>query len=117
MFRLRKRRRTCTRSTSVRNTYRERPLAVFFLFVTRLLLLLVILYEMEADSTPLISSFIIRFVVDEPPTQPLAYHGTIRHIQTAEEMNFTHWHEATEFMHRFVQLTDLLPPSSLASNP
>ena len=72
---------------------------------------------MEADPAPLISSFIIRFVVDESPTQPLAYHGTIRHIQTAEEINFTHWYEATEFMHRFVQLTDLLPPSPLISNP
>ena len=63
---------------------------------------------MEADPAPLISSFIIRFVLDETPAQP-KYHGTIRHIQTAEEINFTEWHEATEFMHRFVQLADLLP--------
>ena len=63
---------------------------------------------MEADPAPLISSFIIRFVLDETPVQP-KYHGTIRHIQTAEEINFTEWHEATEFMHRFVQLADLLP--------
>jgi hypothetical protein len=68
------------------------------------------LYAMEADPAPLISSFIIRFVLDETPVQP-KYHGTIRHIQTAEEINFTEWHEATEFMHRFVQLADLLPPS------
>jgi hypothetical protein len=66
---------------------------------------------MEANPQPLISSFIIRFVLDETPAQPVAYHGTIRHIQSAEEVNFIEWHEATEFMHRFVQLADLLPPS------
>lgn len=67
---------------------------------------------METDSTPLISSFIIRFVVDETPSEALSYHGTVRHIQTAEEISFAEWHEATEFMHRFVPLADLLPPIS-----
>ena len=82
------------------------------MFVTRLLPPSVILYAMEADPAPLISSFIIRFVVDEQPAQPLAYHGTIRHIQTAEEINFNHWREVTEFMHRFVKLDELQPPST-----
>jgi hypothetical protein len=77
---------------------------------------LVILYEMEADSAPLISSFIIRFVVDEPPAQPLTYHGTIRHIQTAEEVNFNEWREVTEFIYRFVQLDELQPPAPSISN-
>ena len=67
---------------------------------------------MEADPAPLISSFIIRFVLDETPAQALAYHGTIRHIQTAEEINFNHWREVTEFMHRFVKLDELQPPST-----
>ena len=67
---------------------------------------------MNATSLPLISSFIIRFVLDETASQP-TYHGTIRHIQTAEEMNFTEWHEATEFMHRFVLLDELQLPASL----
>jgi hypothetical protein len=65
---------------------------------------------METDSTPLISSFIIRFVVDETPSEALSYHGTVRHIQTAEEINFTEWCEATEFMYRFVQIDELQPP-------
>lgn len=67
---------------------------------------------MEANTLPQISSFIIRFVLDETPVQPATYHGTIRHIQTAEEINFNEWHEATEFMHRFVQLDELQPPST-----
>lgn len=32
------------------------------------------------------------------------YHGTIRHIQNAEEINFNEWKEAVEFMRRFVPL-------------
>lgn len=66
---------------------------------------------MEASSLPQISSFIIRFVVDAPPDCP-TYHGTIRHIQTAEEINFNEWHEALEFMRRFVKLDELQPPST-----
>lgn len=64
---------------------------------------------MDATSQPLISSFIIRFVLDEAANQP-NYHGSIRHIQTAEEIHFTDWREATEFMHRFVHLAELQPP-------
>jgi len=66
---------------------------------------------MEASPSPLISSFIIRFVMNEQPSKVMAYHGTIRHIQTAEEINFHEWCEATEFMHRFVKLDELQPPS------
>lgn len=85
-------------------------------FVTPLLPLSVIVYSMESAALPLISSFIIRFVSDETPARPNAYHGTIRHIQTAEEINFHQWCEATEFMHRFVHLDEFQPPST-AENP
>lgn len=71
---------------------------------------------MEATPTPLISSFIICFVVDETPSDVAAYHGTIRHIQTAEENNFHEWREVTEFIYRFVQLDELKPPSPSISN-
>jgi hypothetical protein len=64
------------------------------------------------EAPPLISSFIIRFVVDETPKHSAAYHGTVRHIQTAEEINFNEWREALEFMHRFVKLEELQPPST-----
>ncbi len=79
--------------------------------VTPLLPPSAILNTMEATTLPQISSFIIRFVLDETPAQPTAYHGTIRHIQTAEEINFHEWREATDFMHRFVPLAELQPPS------
>ena len=65
---------------------------------------------MDAVTPPQISSFIIRFVLDETPDQPPAYHGTIRHIQTTEEINFHEWREAAEFMHRFVKLDELQSP-------
>jgi hypothetical protein len=76
---------------------------------------------MDAITPPLISSFIIRFVMEEVSMESSAYHGSIRHIQSAEEINFNEWHEATEFMHRFVQLEDLQQPPSpknpLVPNP
>ena len=65
---------------------------------------------MDAIPTPLISSFIIRFVMDETSAEKLAYHGTIRHIQNAEEINFNEWKEAVEFMRRFVPLENTEKP-------
>jgi len=62
---------------------------------------------MNPDAAPQIYSFIIRFVVEDAPhvegAQP-AYHGAIRHIQTAEELNFNEWGEAVEFIRRFVPI-------------
>jgi hypothetical protein len=59
---------------------------------------------MKPDPAPTIYSFIIRFVVEEG--SPPAYHGAIRHIQSAEEMIFNEWHEAVDFMRRFVPIED-----------
>ena len=67
---------------------------------------------MDAILPPLISSFIIRFVMEETSAEKPAYHGTIRHIQNAEELNFNEWREAMEFMHRFIQLDELQAPPS-----
>jgi hypothetical protein len=64
---------------------------------------------MMPDSLPTIYSFIIRFVVEDNAAdheQP-TYHGAIRHIQSAEELNFSEWREAVEFMRRFVPIEDL----------
>jgi hypothetical protein len=65
---------------------------------------------MNSDATPTIYSFIIRFVVDDATivggTQP-AYHGAIRHIQSAEELSFNDWTEAVAFMRRFVPIENL----------
>jgi hypothetical protein len=67
---------------------------------------------MDTGTLPLISSFIIRFVMEELSAEKPTYHGTIRHIQSAEEINFNEWREATDFMHRFVQINELRPPFS-----
>ena len=62
---------------------------------------------MDSHQPPIISSFVIRFVVDsaapgEQSQQP--YRGAIRHIQTDEEINFSDWEEAVIFIRRFVPL-------------
>jgi hypothetical protein len=58
---------------------------------------------------PIISSFVIRFVVDHTSDSfphPPTYHGSIRHIQSDEELNFSSWDEAVLFIRRFVPLED-----------
>lgn len=74
-----------------------------------MLLLLVILILMNTRAAPTISSFVIRFVVEEASvgekTQPV-YRGTIRHIQSAEELNFSAWEDAVAFVRHFVPLED-----------
>ena len=61
---------------------------------------------MESHLPPNISSFVIRFVVDqaanEQKHQP--YRGAIRHIQTEEEINFSNWKEVVSFIRRFVPI-------------
>lgn len=58
---------------------------------------------------PLISSFVIRFVMNEAQEtvdelgQP-SYRGSIRHIQSDEELNFHLWEDAIEFIRRYVPL-------------
>ncbi len=54
---------------------------------------------MDAPTPPSISSFVIRFVVDPGSN---AYRGVIRHIQTSEEIHFTAWQEAVEFIRHYV---------------
>ena len=62
---------------------------------------------MESSASPSITSFVIRFVLDE--TTPAGethpnYRGTIRHIQTNEELTFSTWENAVEFIQRYVPL-------------
>ena len=62
---------------------------------------------MESKTSPSITSFVIRFVVDETlldkETQP-CYRGAIRHIQSEKEMNFNTWEDAVAFIQRYVPL-------------
>ncbi len=78
-------------------------------FVTCLLLLPVRLALMNTRAAPTISSFVIRFVVEDASsgdeTQPV-YRGSIRHIQSAEEINFNAWEDAVAFVRRFVPLEE-----------
>ena len=65
---------------------------------------------MKTDIPPSIHSFIIRFVVEDTPSEAgkqTVYHGAIRHIQNAEEISFHSWGEALEFMSRYVPLETL----------
>lgn len=67
------------------------------------------LFSMKTEAVPVIYSFIIRFVVETSPGdggQP-AYRGSVRHIQSSEEINFNEWPEAVEFMSRFVPIQDI----------
>lgn len=62
---------------------------------------------MESSAFPSITSFVIRFVVDEPSSAEethSSYRGTIRHIQTNEELTFSTWENAVEFIQRYVPL-------------
>jgi hypothetical protein len=59
---------------------------------------------MDNSSSPQISSFVLRFVQDDPDKladQP-TYRGTIRHIQSDQECSFTSWPDAITFMSQFI---------------
>lgn len=62
---------------------------------------------MDSPIPPTIVSFVIRFVVDASPPEGdprPPYHGAIRHIQGEDEMNFSSWEDAVEFIRRYVPL-------------
>jgi hypothetical protein len=63
---------------------------------------------MDSHLPPNITSFVIRFVIDSAAGEQnhQSYRGAIRHIQTDEEMNFSSWGEAVNFIRRFVPLED-----------
>ena len=61
------------------------------------------------SQSPLISSFVIRFVQNEAQDEVEnsihhPFRGSIRHIQSDEEMNFSIWEDAVEFIRRYVPL-------------
>jgi hypothetical protein len=62
---------------------------------------------MESGVSPLIASFVIRFVMAETlPAQEVqsSYRGVIRHIQSNEELAFSVWKDAVDFIERYVPL-------------
>ena len=67
--------------------------------------------RMEKPLSPTISSFVIRFVQDEAEAKAvetgpahMPYRGTIRHVQTDQEVSFTRWEDAVSFIQRFIRL-------------
>ncbi len=71
---------------------------------------------MSAQSPPSISSFVIRFVVEEPAAgsaveldEQLSFHGSIRHVQSDESIHFSVWRDAVEFIRRYVPLEREVP--------
>jgi hypothetical protein len=66
---------------------------------------------MRDHNSPDITSFVIRFVYGESGSSSdtseialVSYRGAIRHIQTDQEIAFTNWQEAVDFIRRFVPL-------------
>ena len=66
---------------------------------------------MSASLETNISSFLIRFVDATKPAREArpTYRGVIRHIQSGDEVSFTRWAEATDFIQRFFPIDDLDP--------
>ena len=61
---------------------------------------------MKSDSPPKISSFVLRFVQEEPARQSgqVSFRGSIRHVQTDQELTFLNWGDAVAFINRFVPI-------------
>lgn len=60
---------------------------------------------MTHDSQPDICSFVIRFVREPKDESAKArlYRGAIRHVQTDEEVGFTQWQDAVNFIQQYFQ--------------
>jgi hypothetical protein len=67
---------------------------------------------MRKDTQPLVTSFILRFVQDktEIETASPQYRGSIQHIQSDEEIQFTHWEDAVDFISQFVSIDQIHGP-------
>ena len=71
------------------------------------------LLGMAAEHPPTITSFVIRFIVEETAEAVASgaaalaaapYRGSIRHVQSDQTLNFSQWQDAVEFIRRFVPL-------------
>lgn len=62
---------------------------------------------MTADSR--IVSFVLRFVLEEPPARtadlPAGWYGVVRHVQSDAEQHLTSWDEIVAFMKKYVELS------------
>ena len=69
---------------------------------------------MDNRSSPQISSFVLRFVQDDTGAVPVkrALRGSIRHIQSNQEVSFTDWADALAFMGQFIPPDTFCPDES-----
>jgi hypothetical protein len=68
---------------------------------------------MDIPLTPAITSFVIRFIHEGeqvtpalPPPAGQLLRGTIRNVQTNEELDFTRWEDAVGFIERFLSVVE-----------
>jgi len=61
---------------------------------------------MAKNHSPHITSFVIRFIHDQPESKQEipSFRGTVHHVQSNQEIPFTNWRDAVEFIQRFVPL-------------
>jgi len=59
---------------------------------------------MEEPTFPIISSFVIRFIQEKPAegVECPVYRGSVRHVQTNDEIVFRRWEDAVAFMRQFL---------------
>jgi len=62
---------------------------------------------MEPAQSPFVTSFVIRFVRERiaPDLEANPFRGTIHHVQSNQEIAFTRWQDAVEFIERFIELS------------
>jgi hypothetical protein len=63
--------------------------------------------SMGTQHPPTITSFVIRFVVQDPAERTAnlpPYRGSVHHVQSDETLNFSAWQDAVEFIQRYVPL-------------
>ena len=60
-----------------------------------------------------VTSFVLRFIHEQEPDRPALatqWRGIIRHVQSEEQLRFTHVEEALAFIGRFVDITNDITP-------
>ncbi len=62
---------------------------------------------MDGQHSPTITSFVLRFIVEEPDDAanvPALCRGVIQHVQRDETLNFSDWQDAVEFIRQYVPI-------------
>jgi hypothetical protein len=59
------------------------------------------------ETSPEISSFVIRLIQDPSPDPTTPYRGSIRHVQTNQELSFTDISDAVDFINEIMPINSL----------